>query len=82
MTCIGQRADNANVFPGSVDDVYIYDAALTESEIAYLAGNGAALLPDALAGPGLILPMALPVAAWLLWRWLARRKSAHEAGHG
>lgn len=33
-----------------------------------LAGNGAALLPDALAGPGLILPMALPVAAWLLWR--------------
>jgi uncharacterized membrane protein YdjX (TVP38/TMEM64 family) len=32
-----------------------------------LAGNGAALLPDALAGPGLILPMALPVTAWYLW---------------
>ena len=38
-----------------------------------LAGNGAALLPDALAGPGLILPMSLPVAAWLIWRWLARK---------
>jgi uncharacterized membrane protein YdjX (TVP38/TMEM64 family) len=38
-----------------------------------LAGNGAALLPDALVGPGLILPMLLPVAAWLLWRWLERK---------
>lgn len=38
-----------------------------------LAGNGAALLPDAMAGPGLILPMLLPVAAWLLWRWLERK---------
>lgn len=38
-----------------------------------LAGNGAALLPDALLGPGLVLPMALPVAAWLLWRWLSRK---------
>jgi membrane protein DedA with SNARE-associated domain len=40
-----------------------------------LAGNGAMLLPDALAGPGLILPLSLPVAAWLLWRWLDRRKT-------
>lgn len=38
-----------------------------------LAANGAALLPDALLGPGLLVPMALPVAAWLTWRWLARR---------
>lgn len=37
-----------------------------------LAGNGAALLPQALAGPGLILPMALPVVTWLLWRRLGR----------
>lgn len=37
-----------------------------------LAGNGAALLPGALAGPGLILPMALPVAAWWLWRRRSR----------
>jgi uncharacterized membrane protein YdjX (TVP38/TMEM64 family) len=43
----------------------IYSLALT--------GNGAALLPDATTGPGLILPMLLPVAAWLSWRWLARR---------
>jgi 3-dehydroquinate synthase len=33
-----------------------------------LAGNGAALMPDGLAGPGLVLPMALPVVAFLAWR--------------
>ena len=43
-----------------------------------LAGNGAALLPDALVGPGLILPMLLPVAAWLLWRWLERNTTDHN----
>jgi membrane protein DedA with SNARE-associated domain len=41
---------------------------------AALAGNGAALLPDALLGPGLVLPMLLPVVAWLAWRWLAHRQ--------
>lgn len=35
-----------------------------------LAGNGAMLLPASLLGPGLLLPMALPVIAWLLWRRL------------
>jgi uncharacterized membrane protein YdjX (TVP38/TMEM64 family) len=35
---------------------------------AALAGNGAALLPGALAGPGLVLPMLLPVLAWWAWR--------------
>ena len=35
-----------------------------------LAGNGAALLPQGLTGPGLVIPMLLPVVAWLLWRWL------------
>ena len=38
-----------------------------------LSGNGAALLPDALAGPGLALPLLLPVGAWLLWRWYERK---------
>ncbi len=38
-----------------------------------LAGNGATLLPDALAGPGLVLPMVLPVATWLLWRRYERK---------
>ncbi len=41
-----------------------------------LAGNGAALLPGALAGPGLVIPMAVPVVAWLLWRRLARGGAA------
>jgi uncharacterized membrane protein YdjX (TVP38/TMEM64 family) len=40
---------------------------------AVLSGNGAALLPDALLGPGLVLPTVLPVFAWLVWRRLARR---------
>lgn len=40
-----------------------------------LAGNGAALLPDALIGPGLVIPMALPVIGWLAWRRLARRRN-------
>ncbi|MDP1902511.1 MAG: hypothetical protein Q8K96_18980 [Rubrivivax sp.] len=33
-----------------------------------LALNGAQLVPGALVGPGLLLPMLLPVAAWLIWR--------------
>ncbi|MCP3869199.1 MAG: VTT domain-containing protein [Gammaproteobacteria bacterium] len=37
-----------------------------------LAGNGASLIPDSLLGPGLIIPMALPVISWLLWRWFSR----------
>ena len=41
-----------------------------------LAGNGAALLPDALAGPGLVFPLLLPVVGWLVWRWHARRAKA------
>lgn len=40
---------------------------------AALAGNGAALLPDRLIGPGLALPMALPVAAWLIWKGLTHK---------
>lgn len=46
-----------------------------------LTGNGATLLPDAVLGPGLFVPMLLPVAAWLAWRWLARREGAEpESG--
>ncbi len=33
-----------------------------------LALNGSQLLPGALLGPGLLLPMLLPVVAWLIWR--------------
>lgn len=40
-----------------------------------LAANGAALLPQDVLGPGLILPFSVPVTAWLLWRWLGRRTS-------
>jgi uncharacterized membrane protein YdjX (TVP38/TMEM64 family) len=39
-----------------------------------LAGNGALLLPDALLGPGLMIPMAVPVLGWLIWRRVARSK--------
>ena len=52
-----------------------YAAAAGIGNAAYagaLAANGAALLPDGLAGPGLILPLALPVIAYALYR--ARRR--------
>ena len=45
---------------------------------AVLAGNGAALLPQALLGPGLVIPMLLPVAAWLVWQWSVKRKSISD----
>jgi hypothetical protein len=44
-----------------------------------LAGNGAALLPDAMVGPGLILPMALPVIAWLAWQWRSRKRATADS---
>jgi 3-dehydroquinate synthase len=42
---------------------------------AAMAGDGAALFPQGLLGPGLILPMLLPVFAYLAWRWRAKRYS-------
>ena len=42
---------------------------------AVLAGNGAMLLPDAWLGPGLFIPMFLPVITWAIWRWTRRRQS-------
>lgn len=43
-----------------------------------MAANGAALLPDGLAGPGLVLPMIVPVAAWLFWRARRRTRAADK----
>ncbi|MBK1702989.1 hypothetical protein [Halochromatium glycolicum] len=40
-----------------------------------LTGSGAALLPAGLAGPGLIVPLAVPALGWLIWRWLKSRHS-------
>lgn len=37
-----------------------------------LALNGAQWVPGALIGPGLLLAMLLPVAAWLTWRGMRR----------
>lgn len=41
---------------------------------AAMAGNGAALLPEGLAGPGLIGPMLLPVVAYWVWYRLRSRR--------
>jgi Concanavalin A-like lectin/glucanases superfamily/F5/8 type C domain len=38
---MGKREDNENFFPGSVDEVRVYDRALSDGEIAYLAGKTA-----------------------------------------
>jgi hypothetical protein len=39
---------------------------------AALAGNGATLVPSGLLGPGLVLPLLLPVVAWFIWRRVHR----------
>ena len=52
-----------------------YVSACAAGNLIYasvLAGNGAALVPNALVGPGLIVPMLLPVIAWAAWRKLAK----------
>jgi hypothetical protein len=36
---MGKRGDNDNRFPGLVDDVRVYNRALTQGEVAYLAGK-------------------------------------------
>jgi uncharacterized membrane protein YdjX (TVP38/TMEM64 family) len=43
---------------------------------AVLAANGATLLPGDWTGPGLIVPMLLAVAAWLLWQ--RQRRAANS----
>ena len=39
-----------------------------------LCGNAAALVPDALAGPGLVVPMLLPVLAWAIWQAMSKHE--------
>ena len=46
-----------------------------------LALNGAELVPDAALGPGLLLPMLLPAAGWLVWRRLQRSRLSGENSH-
>ncbi len=43
---IGQRGDNANMFNGMVDDVRVYSRALSQGEIASLAGKTAVFTQD------------------------------------
>jgi len=42
---------------------------------AALAANGATLLPNSLNGPGLVIPMLLPVITWGIWSWISTRYS-------
>jgi uncharacterized membrane protein YdjX (TVP38/TMEM64 family) len=52
-------------------------AACAAGNVVYagiLAADGAALLAADWAGPGIVLPLLIPVAGWVLWRWLARRR--------
>ncbi|MGD8861862.1 MAG: hypothetical protein PVI30_17765 [Myxococcales bacterium] len=44
-----------------------------------MAANGAALMPGGLAGPGIVLPMLVPVGGWLVWRWARRRRGRGRA---
>jgi hypothetical protein len=50
---------------------FAISAALGDAAYAAaMAANGAALLPEGLAGPGLIAPMLLPVIGYFAWRKL------------
>lgn len=44
---------------------------------AAMAAHGAAFLPQGLAGPGLVVPMLVPVAGWVLWRRLRSDAQLH-----
>ena len=44
-----------------------------------LAANGAALLATDWTGPGIILPLFVPVICWILWRWWVRKSSKEAA---
>ncbi len=43
-----------------------------------LAADGAALLAAGWTGPGIILPLLVPVAGWALWRWLGKKGREEE----
>ncbi len=48
---------------------FMLAGALGNAAYAFaMAGSGAALLPEGLAGPGLAPPLLVPVVAWWLWR--------------
>jgi membrane protein DedA with SNARE-associated domain len=59
----------------SLQQFFFLSAAGNAIYASVLCGNGATLLPDDLMGPGLIIPMALPVIAWLTWQALRKRRS-------
>jgi uncharacterized membrane protein YdjX (TVP38/TMEM64 family) len=57
-----------------------YLSACAAGNLVYavvLAGNGATLVPKALVGPGLVVPMLLPVIAWIAWKKLSRPNNSH-----
>ena len=45
---------------------------------AILAANGANFLPGALLGPGMAVPLLLPVVAWFGWRWWSRQRAVAD----
>jgi membrane protein YqaA with SNARE-associated domain len=46
-----------------------------------LAGSGAAWLPAAFLGPGLLVPMLVPAVGWWIWRRRRTQPSDHTAQH-
>ena len=44
-----------------------------------LAADWAALLASDWMGPGIILPLLMPVAGWILWRWSVKKDKKGEA---
>ena len=62
---VGKRADNANHFPGNVDDARIYSVALSKEEIAYIATDGAGSLHIPIVSDADVYQGELPGEQWI-----------------
>lgn len=57
-----------------VQHFFLLSAAGNAIYAVVLCGSAAAFVPDALLGPGLVVPMLLPVLAWLIWHAMSRQR--------
>ncbi len=57
---------------------FLLSAAGNAIYAVVLCGSAAAFVPDALVGPGLVVPMLLPVLAWGGWHAMSRQRGTAE----
>jgi len=57
---------------------FLLSAAGNAIYAVVLCGSAVTFLPDALVGPGLVVPMLLPVLAWVIWHAMSRQRGTTE----